>query len=219
MQFLMGDGQWHPCCQQLGLSSGCFGLEFVSTRLTGNYACGGPNGSSAFRAGWHADKPCQCTEDNLGHTNNPHLSEYFAGYLNCMGYASHCGSLRRIGALRAGSRTLRINRTARTRTRRALCGVPIEIARARAWEIANSSMMSSNGVVIELDAMYGNGSFNPYGYGLMTSLMTTLPIGILVALGLTILLAMVALGLVIAEACSCVDFGDSDEPPGEAVEE
>ena len=119
VQFIMGDSQWHPCCKRLRLKANCFGLELLSTRLVGNFACGGANSTSAFRAGWNADRPCACTEDNVGRTGARPRTDWYAGYLNCIGYASHCGSLPRLGlGLGPGLRS---------------CGLPIEKARALAW--------------------------------------------------------------------------------------
>ena len=88
VQFIYGDSQRHPCCHKLNLTANCFGIELMSTRLVGNYACGGVNSTFAFRSGWNAQRPCRCTEDNIGKTNGP----YVAGYINCMGTASHCAS-------------------------------------------------------------------------------------------------------------------------------
>jgi hypothetical protein len=86
VQFTRGDSMPHPCCRALGLPPNCFGLELMATRLVGNYACGGPGGDGAFRAGWTAQRRCRCTEDNVGIANDG----YPAGYVNCMGTASHC---------------------------------------------------------------------------------------------------------------------------------
>ena len=83
IQFTHGDGMNHPCCKRLGLRPNCFGLELMSTRLVGNYACGGAESSNAYRSGWNAERPCQCTEDNVDVKNRP------TTVLNCMHTASH----------------------------------------------------------------------------------------------------------------------------------
>ena len=88
IQFIYGDSQNHPCCNKLGLKPGCFGLEIVSTKMVGNYACGGAN--SSFRAGWMAQYKCKCTEDNIGRTNSK--VDLYAGYINCFKTASKCNT-------------------------------------------------------------------------------------------------------------------------------
>lgn len=88
IQFTLGDSLSHKCCKKLGLQPNCFGLELMSTRLTGNYACGGKGASSALRSGWNAQRSCVCTEDNVDISRSGKPS----GYINCVGTASHCAS-------------------------------------------------------------------------------------------------------------------------------
>jgi hypothetical protein len=83
IQFTHGDGMTHHCCKKLRLKPNCFGLELMSTGLVGNYACGGPTSFNMYRSGWNAERPCQCTEDNVDVKNRP------TSIINCMNTASH----------------------------------------------------------------------------------------------------------------------------------
>lgn len=87
IQFTLGDGMPHKCCRKLGLQPNCFGLELMSTRLVGNYACGGKDSLTAYRSGWRAQRPCVCTEDNMDASRAVGRP---SGYVNCMGTASNC---------------------------------------------------------------------------------------------------------------------------------
>jgi hypothetical protein len=86
LQFLHCDGIPDACCRKLGMGPCCGGFEILVTRLNGTLACGGD--TNAFRAGWHAEKPCVCREGrNRGSTADP--ADPMATYTHCEGYASH----------------------------------------------------------------------------------------------------------------------------------
>jgi len=81
IQFLAHIDHVNYQCDNYNTNSGLryMGLEIVATRLVGTYSCGTKDGApSEIRAGWHASRPCSCSNK--------------LQYLNCQVNASHSNS-------------------------------------------------------------------------------------------------------------------------------